>query len=147
MNLERVNEEKSEELGLPVGSVLLSQMEYVIEVLMKFEPSLQLKTRTTPGNQESFANKHAHHLSTDQAIQEYIESLQALAADDIIEADKVKTTSPKLHYNSDQVPINLPAIVGCLNWIALRTRPDIAWATSRAASLITHDPNTRFILE
>ena len=137
MNLERVNEEKSEELGLPVGSVLLSQMEYVIEVLMKFEPSLQLKTRTTPGNQESFASKHAHHFSTDQAIQEYVESLQALATDDIIEADKVKTTSPKLHYNSDQVPINLPAIVGCLNWIALRTRPDIAWATSRAASLIT----------
>ena len=59
MNLEPVNEEKSEELGLPVGSVLLSQMEYVIEVLMKFEPSLQLKTRTTPGNQESFSsNKH-----------------------------------------------------------------------------------------
>ena len=46
---------------------------------------------------------------------------------------------------SDQVPINLPAFVGCLNWIALRTRPDIAWATSRAASLITHDPDTCFI--
>ena len=37
MNLERVNEEKNEELGLPVGSILLNQMEYVIEVLMKFE--------------------------------------------------------------------------------------------------------------
>ena len=61
MSLERVNEEKSEELGLPVGSILLNQMEYVIEVLMKFEPSLQLKTRTTPGNQESFASKQAHH--------------------------------------------------------------------------------------
>ena len=145
MNLERVNEEKSEELGLPVGSILLNQMEYIIEVLMKFEPSLQLKTRTTPGNQESFASTQAHHLSTDQAIQEYIQSLQALADDDIIEADKVKKTSPKLHYNSDQVPINLPAIVGCLNWIALRTRPDIAWATSRAASLITHDPDTCFV--
>ena len=34
MNLERVNEERSEELGLPVGSILLSQMEYVIEVLI-----------------------------------------------------------------------------------------------------------------
>ena len=145
MNLERVNEETSEELGLPVGSVLLNQMEYIIEVLMKFKPSLQLKTRTTPGNQESFASTQAHHLSTDQAIQEYIQSLQALAEDDIIEADKLKKTSPKLHYNSDQVPINLPAIVGCLNWIALRTRPDIAWATSRAASLITHDPDTCFV--
>ena len=71
MNLERVNEEKSEELGLPVGSILLNQMEYIIEVLMKFEPSLQLKTRTTPGNQESFASTQAHQLSTDHAIQEY----------------------------------------------------------------------------
>ena len=75
MNLERVNEERSEELSLPVGSVLLSQMEYVIEVLMKFEPSLQLKTRTTPGNQESFVSTPAH-LSSDDAIQEYLQSLQ-----------------------------------------------------------------------
>ena len=143
MNLERVDEEKSEELGLPVGSILLNQMECIIEVLMKFEPSLQLRTRTTPGNQESFGAQ-AQHLSTDRAIQDYIQSLHALADDDIIEADKVKTTSPLFHYNSDQVPINLPAIVGCLNWIALRTRPDIAWATSRAASLVTHDPDMSF---
>ena len=52
--------------------------------------------------------------------------------------------SPKLHYNSEQTVINLFAIVGCLNWIALITHPDIAWATSRAASLITHDPDTCF---
>ena len=88
-------------LSLPVGSILLSQMEYVIEVLMKFEPSLQLKTRTTPGNQESFVSTPAH-LSHDQAVQEYLQSLHTLAVDDIIEVDKVKTTSPKLHYNSDQ---------------------------------------------
>ena len=144
MNLEQVNEERSEELNMPMGSILLSQMEYVIEVLMKFEPSLQLKTRTTPGNQESFVSTPAH-LSDDRAVQEYLQSLQALAVEDIIEADKVKTTSPKLHYNSDQVAINLPAIVGCLNWTALRTRPDIAWATSQAASLITHDPDLCFI--
>ena len=145
MNLERADADKSEELGLPVGSMLLNQMEYIIEVLMKLEPSLQLKVRTTPGNQESFASKQASSSSTDAAIHEYLQSLQALAHDDIIEADKAKTTSPKLHYNSDQVSVNLPAIVGCLNWIALRTRPDIAWATSRAASLITHDPDTCFI--
>ena len=141
MNLEQVNEERSEELSLPVGSILLSQMEYVIEVLMKFKPSLQLKTRTTPGNQESFVSTLAH-ADDDQAVQEYLQSLQTLAVENIIEADKVKTTSPKLHYNSDQVAINLP---GCLNWTALRTRPDIAWATSRAASLITHDPDLCFI--
>ena len=141
MNLERVDAVKSEELGLPVGTVLLNQMEYIIEVLMKLEPSLQLKVRTTPGNQESFASKQAHHFATDA----YLQSLQALAQDEIIEADKVKMTSPKLHYNSDQSPVDLPAIVGCLNWIALRTRPDVAWATSRAASLITHNPDTCFI--
>ena len=56
---------------------------------MKFEPSLQLKVRTTPGNQESFASKQANHFSTDEAIHEYLQSLQALAHDDIIEADKV----------------------------------------------------------
>ena len=90
MNLERVNEERSEELNLPVGSILLSQMEYVIEVLMKFEPSLQLKTRATPGNQESFASTPAH-VDDDQAVQEYLQSLQTLAVHDLIEVDKVKT--------------------------------------------------------
>ena len=114
-------------------------MEYIIEVLMKFEPSLQLKVRTTPGN------SGATFQSTDDAVQEYLQSLQALVQDEIIEADKVKKENPKLHYNSDQSPINLAAIVGCFNWIALRARPNIAWATSRAASLITHDPDTCFI--
>ena len=144
MNLERVNEERSEELDMPVGSILLSQMEYVLDVLMKFEPSLQLKTRTTPGNQESFASP-SPQMSHDQAVAEHLESLHALIADDVIDADAAVKASPKLHYNSDQVVINLPAIVGCLNWIALRSRPDIAWATSRAASLITHDQDLCFI--
>ena len=138
MNLERVNEERSEELDMPVSSILLSQMEYVLDVLMKLEPSLQLKTRTTPGNQESFASLSSQ-MSHDQAVAEHLESLHALIADDVIDAEAAVKASPKLHYNSDQVVINLPAIVGCLNWIALRSRPDIAWATSRAASLITHD--------
>ena len=71
-------------------------------------------------------------LSTDEAIQEYLQSLQALVQDEII----VRLT---------RLRGLVPAIVGCLNWIALRTRPDIAWATSSAASLITHDPDTCFI--
>ena len=41
--------------------------------------------------------------------------------------------------------INLLAIAGCLNWIALRARPDIAWGISRAASLITHGRDTCLI--
>ena len=42
MNLERVDAVKSEELNLAVGSILLNQMEYIIEVLVKFEPSLRI---------------------------------------------------------------------------------------------------------
>ena len=82
MNLEQVDVDKSAELELPVGAILLNQMEYIIEVLVKFKPSLQLKVRTTPGNQESFATKNATLLSTDEAIQEYLQSLQVLVQDD-----------------------------------------------------------------
>ena len=95
MNLERVDEERGKELDMPVGSILLSQMEYVLDVLMKFEPSLQLKTRTTPGNQESFVSPSAP-VSQDQAVAEHLESLQALIADDVIDADAATKTSPKL---------------------------------------------------
>ena len=42
MNLERVDAERSTELNLPMGSILLNQMEYIVEVLMKFEPIPQL---------------------------------------------------------------------------------------------------------
>ena len=135
MNLERVNEERSEELDLPVGSILLSQMEYVLDVLMKFEPSLQLKTRTTPRNQESFVSP-SPQMSYDQAVAEHLESLHALMADDVIDADRVAMASPKLHYSSDQVVINLPAIVGCLNWIALRARLHGRPAEAQVSSLM-----------
>ena len=117
MNLERVDAERSAELELPVRSILLNQMEYIIEVLMKFEPSLQLKVRTTPGNQEFFATKNVTFQSTDEAAQEYLQSHQALMQDEIIEADKVKKENLKLQYTSDQSPIKVPAIVGCLNWM------------------------------
>ena len=48
MNLERVTKHRSSELSLPEGSIPVNQMEYIVEVLMKLEPSLQLKTRATP---------------------------------------------------------------------------------------------------
>ena len=145
MNLERVDAARREELNLPVGSILLNQMEYIIEVLMKFEPSLQLKVRTAPGNQESFATRPTTSDPTEAEYVEYMTSLHALLPNEIVEIDAVEKKNTKLHYNSEQNLINLPAIVGCLNWIALRTRPDIVWATSRAASLITHDPDICFI--
>ena len=113
------------------------------------EPILQLKTRTTPGNQECFATRPTTSIPTDVEYAEYMKPLQVLVAvllqDEIVEIDAVEKKNTRLHYNSKQNLINLPAIVGCLNWIAVRTRPDIAWATSRAASLITHDPDTCFI--
>ena len=98
MNLERVNAGRSEELNLPVGSILLNQMQYMIEVLMMLEPSLQLKVRTTPRNQESFATKNATSPPTDEEFAEYLQSLQVLVQDEIIEANKVKKESTKLHY-------------------------------------------------
>ena len=80
VNLERVDVKRSAELELPVGTILLNQMEHIIEVLMKFKPSLQLKVRTTPGSQESFATKNATLLSPDDAIQEHLQSLPSSRA-------------------------------------------------------------------
>ena len=103
-------------------------MEYIVEVLMKFEPHLQLKTRTTPGNQESFASRPTTQTPTDPEPAEYLAmlaSLEALVQEDIVEIEAAQKQNTKLHCNSELNVINLPAIVGCLNWIALRTRPDI----------------------
>ena len=112
---------------------------------MKFEPSLQLKTRTTPRNQESFATRPTTSNSSDGEYAEDLASLQAPAQEEIVEIDALEKKNSKLRYKSEQSLINLPAIVRCLNWIALRTRPDIAWATSLATTLIQHDPDTCFI--
>ena len=121
MNLERVGAERSKELSLPVGSILLNPMEF-IEVLMKFEPSLQLKTQTTPGNQESFATRPTTAIPTDEDYAEHLTSLQALVQEEIVEIDALEKKNTKLHSNSEQNLINLPAIVGCLSWIALRNQ-------------------------
>eukprot|EP00971_Amphidinium_carterae_P149337 2960783-Amphidinium_carterae.1 len=44
-----------------------------------------------------------------------------------------------LEVQPEQKPLegNLLAIVGSLLWASLRTRPDLAWAVSRAAALAT----------
>ena len=146
MNLEHVDNVRSEELSLPEGTILVNQMEYIVEVLMKFEPSLQLKTRTTPRNQESFTTrtKSTSRTPTSEEHAAYLDALHALFIDELIEIDAAHKT-PNVHYNSESDVINLPAIVGCLNWMAQRARPDTAWPTSRAASLISHDPDTCFI--
>ena len=124
---------------------------HIVEALIKFEPSLPSSTaQTAPaelqGTQESFVTRPKYPAPSSphqKSMQTDLDALRALIQDDIVDFDAAQK-SPKLHYNSEQNVINLPAIVGCLNWIALRIRPDIAWATSRAASLITHDPDTCF---
>ena len=90
-------------------------MEYIIEVLMKFEPSIQLKTRTTPRNQESFATRPTTSIPTEAANAEYMKSLQVLLHDEIFESHAIEKKNTKLHYNSEQNLINLPAIVGLLD--------------------------------
>ena len=80
---------------------------------MKVEPSLQLKTRTTPGNQECFATRPTTSIPTDPEYARYMRSLQGLLQDEIVEIDAVEKKNTKLHYNSEQNLINLPAIVGC----------------------------------
>ena len=57
----------------------MNQMEYVVEVLIKFEPSLQLKTRTILGNQESFATQTKSTLRP-PAPEEHAAYLDALHA-------------------------------------------------------------------
>ena len=108
MGLERVDNVRSQELSLPEGTILVSQM----------EPSLQLKTRTTPGKQESFATrtKSSSRPPTPEEHATYIDALYALFQDELIETDATQKT-PNVHYNSEFNLIN----------IALRTRPDIAW--------------------
>eukprot|EP00971_Amphidinium_carterae_P172148 3413200-Amphidinium_carterae.1 len=40
--------------------------------------------------------------------------------------------------------LNLAAVAGSLNWVALRSRPDISWSVSRAARLVSRDPALAF---
>eukprot|EP00971_Amphidinium_carterae_P206137 4090959-Amphidinium_carterae.1 len=40
--------------------------------------------------------------------------------------------------------LNLAAVAGSLNWVALRSRPDISWAVSRAARLVSRDPSLAY---
>ena len=87
MNLERDNAERSAELELPEGSSLVTQMEYIVEILMTFEPSLQpslqLKIQVTGSEQA-----------------EYLASPQALVQDEIVEINAAQKNQ-KLHYNSE----------------------------------------------
>eukprot|EP00971_Amphidinium_carterae_P014049 276850-Amphidinium_carterae.1 len=70
----------------------------------KFESQFQLRTRTSAGDSDSFGK--TSELPA-QAIKEYDHAVKN--------------------------GLNLAGVAGSLNWLALRSRPDIAWAVSRAA--------------
>eukprot|EP00971_Amphidinium_carterae_P274394 5445248-Amphidinium_carterae.1 len=74
-----------------------------------------LKARTSAGEAESFG-------MTQQSTQQ-------------MQAD---------HAAAVKKGLNLAAVAGSLNWIALRSRPDISWAVSRAASLVSRDPSLAY---
>eukprot|EP00971_Amphidinium_carterae_P214134 4249713-Amphidinium_carterae.1 len=40
--------------------------------------------------------------------------------------------------------LNFAAVAGSLNWVAHRSRPDISWAVSRAARLVSRDPSLAY---
>eukprot|EP00971_Amphidinium_carterae_P343101 6482671-Amphidinium_carterae.1 len=91
---------------LPAGTVIINQLEYVAEVLAKFDEQFMLKSRNSAGDAETFG-------MTQQSTQQ-------------MQADYAASTKKGL---------NLAAVEGSLNWVALRSRPDISWAVSRAARL------------
>ena len=93
MNLERVDAERSTELNIPVGSILLNQMEYIIEVVMKFEPSLQV---TKSPLQQDLPPQVQMKKSMQNTLR------QALVQEEIVEIDALEKKNTKLHYNSEQ---------------------------------------------
>ena len=150
-NLERVNKSRSQELELQSWSSIGIHRRGPDKV--RTQSATEGRTipgnrKSHPANQESFATLpgfliKGHLLLREQTA--YWEALHELFFEDMVDSNDTKFT-PVMHYNSESQSnaINLLAIVRCLNWSALRTRPDIAWATSRAASMITHDPGTSF---
>ena len=80
MNLERGKDRRGRELGLPVGTILVNQLEYIVEVLIKFAPSLQLRTRTTPGNRFAIRTLQGTRTSTPAEQAAYLDALHELYA-------------------------------------------------------------------
>eukprot|EP00971_Amphidinium_carterae_P041633 817723-Amphidinium_carterae.1 len=114
LNLEVVTV-KNATRELPAGTVIINQLEYVAEVLAKLDDQFMLKSRNSAGDAETFG-------MTQQSTQQ-------------MQADYAASTKKGL---------NLAAVAGSLNWVALRSRPDISWAVSRAARLVSRNPALAF---
>ena len=70
-----------------------------------------------------------------------LDAMRRLRAADLIDSEDVDAM-PMMNSSTEQQPFNLRGHVGCLNWTALRTRPDTAGGASRAARLVTHQLET-----
>eukprot|EP00971_Amphidinium_carterae_P095523 1890129-Amphidinium_carterae.1 len=95
---------------IPKGSWLLSQEEYILEVLSRYSRSLHYKSRKTPGQPETFKGGRPKKEDKEQTMKQ----------------EKEKTDE-----DEEWEEASVAAIMGALLWISLRTRPDIAWAVTR----------------
>ena len=102
-------------------AILLHQDRYTQELLEKF-PELCQKPRAVPSTPESFKD-----LS------------EAVGAPLPKEA-----TQKKLSVEDQKLVKQLQRMGGSLLWLVIRTRPDLAWAYSRVASLITRAPKAAY---
>ena len=106
------------ELGPEEGTWLVHQQSYIYAFLQEmFDPEC-LKDRRTPGEPESFSDKH------------HVEP----------HAQKACVKHPPLQPGQEPLEYT-PALrlAGVLLWVSLRTRPDIAWAVARITRLASSD--------
>ena len=91
------------------GTYFLGQGAYVLEVLERFSSSMGYRSRTTPGEPDSFTKdqKESHKKQAKLGGRE-----EKFAGEESEEA-------------------SISSILGALMWIAFRTRPDICWAVTR----------------
>eukprot|EP00971_Amphidinium_carterae_P312820 6217089-Amphidinium_carterae.1 len=97
--------------------ILLHQERYTYELMEKFPEYFESKKRATPGSPEGF--------------KDLSEPVDAPLSKEEIKASSTADLKLVSH---------LQSVGGSLLWLVIRTRPDLAWAYSRTASLITRYP-------
>ncbi len=105
-----------------------------METLVRFTPSLHYRSRSNPGDPDSFSKSRKF-----QECQEESAKLTYAFADKAVASVANLSTEEQVDHHEHME--KLPAIVGTLMWIAGRTRPDISWAVTRIVmSTKTEDP-------
>eukprot|EP00971_Amphidinium_carterae_P351947 6492352-Amphidinium_carterae.1 len=121
LTIERVNQENASE-ELPEGTFLLHQHDYVFSTLEKFSSSLTIAPKPAPGVAESF--KEEQKRQQDRTTRE--------------EDARTMKVEVKPHDCNDMPKPSV--ILGSLLWLSTRSRPDICWSVSRAASMASSSP-------